>query len=330
MEPKTENNTSLQNARDAVQLCNVAIDTNPVKNIGTLMPGWKIVWNGGQVTDPNYAFVAIDVTGQKYALAIRGSVVPSDVFNQWDVFVDWVLEDLDVALAYWPFASTAMPCISAGAYVAFTSLLLMQDTMGSGQSLADFLITHTAKQGKELIITGHSLGGNMANVYASYYAETLKRKGLPLNNISLFTFAAPAPGNSDFAKDLDAKLPTAYHYQNLNDVVPYFPVAEGLAATGNLYNPHPAASAIKVTFNHKQITLQSAFQLLGELFLLAGYQQPKKNYITFTAKLFPELEKDNIQDWLGQAGFQHQLFNYANYLGVTLPAHAKKPVAQTV
>ncbi|GAA3917938.1 hypothetical protein GO495_20460 [Chitinophaga oryziterrae] len=330
MEPKISNSTPLKNALNAVQLCNVAMDYDPVLDIGKLMPGWKIVWNGGQVTDPNYAFVAVDATGQNYALTIRGSVVTNGIFNDWDTFVDWALEDLDVALAYWPFANTSMPCVSAGAYVAFTSMLLMQDSLGSDQFLIDYLLANTVGKGKQLIITGHSLGGNMANVYASYYVETLKRKGLPSDNISLFTFAAPASGNSDFADDLDAKLPTAWHYQNTNDAVPNFPVAEGLAATGNLYSPKPAASAITVTFEQQQIKLQKVFQLLGELFLLAGYQQPQNNYVTFTANLDPNYENNTIQDWLNQAGQQHQLFNYAGYFGIKLPSLTRKPVIHAV
>lgn len=334
MEPLTSNSPSLKNAQDAVQLCNVAIDFNPVMDIGKLMPGWRIVWNGGQVTDPNYAFVALDPAGQTYALTIRGSVIKNKVFTDWDVFVDWILEDLNVAvLAHWPFASTSNACISAGDYIGFTNILLMQDTLGSGLSLLEYLLANTVGKGKQLTITGHSLGGNLANVFASFYVETLKQKGLPSDNISLFTFAAPASGNGDFASDLDAKLPTAWHYQNTNDAVPNFPTVLGFLADGLLYSPKPAASAITVVFNSRTValnkqslTLQQAFLLMGGLFLKAGYQQPANNYILFTANLNPKYSDNTIQDWLGQAGTQHQLFNYASYLGVKLPPTAK-PVA---
>jgi hypothetical protein len=328
MEPNNGNSTALKNALNAVQLCNVAMDFNPVKDIGRLMPGWKIVWNGGKVSDPNYVFVAVDDTGQNYALVIRGSV--NAIFSDWDVFVDWAVEDLDVAFAYWPFASTSLPCVSAGAYIAFTSMLLMQDTLGSQQFLIDYLLANVVGKGKQLVITGHSLGGNVANVYTSYFVETLKRKGLSTNNISLFTFAAPASGNGDFVKDLDDKLPTAWHYQNTNDAIPNFPVPDGLGDTGNLYSPQPAASLIDVTFQEKQYTLKEVFDLLGIIFLKANYQQPNNNYVKFTAKLDTNFVDNTIQNWLSQAGQQHQLFNYAGYFGLKLPSITGKPVVHAV
>jgi hypothetical protein len=317
--PNVANGDQLANAQIAVQLCAIASATDPVKEIGDLSSGWKIVWNGKQTVDGNYAFVAQNSNGD-YALAIRGSVPLDGTFSNWDVFANWVLEDLDVlTMSHWSFASTPKPLISTGSSIAFANLLFMTDTLGSNQFITDFLLANTVDKGKQLIITGHSLGGNIASVFASYYVEILKKKGLSSSNISLYTFAAPAAGNADFATDLDAKLLTAWHYENANDLVPKFPVFGGIVLTSLLYIPQPAASQINLTYKGHKMSLREAFLLLSGVLLTQGYQQPVNNYTVFNNDLDTSFEDNTVEDWFQQAGTQHQIVNYANYLGVQLP-----------
>ena len=60
----------LTDATNAVNLCNVANAVNaahPTVDTSQLQ-GWKIVWNGQQTTDANYAFIALDPTEEIYAL----------------------------------------------------------------------------------------------------------------------------------------------------------------------------------------------------------------------------------------------------------------------
>ncbi|SHN18479.1 hypothetical protein [Chitinophaga sp. CF418] len=332
--PNTSNSDQLANAQAAVQLCAAASATstsNPINEFGTLMPGWKIVWNGKQTIDCNYAFVAQNSNGD-YALAIRGSVPPFGSYNDWDVFANWVLEDLDVlTMSQWSFASTPKPLISTGASIAFANLLFMTDTLGSNQFITDFLLANTVGNGKQLIITGHSLGGNIASVFTSYYVEILKKKGQSTNNISLYTFAAPAAGNADFATDLDAKLPTAWHYENVNDLVPKFPVFGGIVLTSLMYLPQPEAADINLSYKGHDMSLREAFLLLAGVLLTQGYQQPVNNYTVFNNELDPKFESNTVSAWFGQAGSQHQITNYAKYLGVKLPVSlAKKPLVETV
>jgi len=307
-------------ASNAVLLCFVTYSTNPLNDINTYLPGWKITWNGLQTEDGNYAYVATDPTETEYALAIRGSLPPQDIFDNWDAFANWILEDLDVVTQVsWPYATTANPLISNGANTAFTNLLDMKDTLGSGQSITDYLVDNVIKPGKQLSITGHSLGGNIANVYASYFITTITKENYSAANVSLYTFAAPAPGNGDFANDLDAKLPTAWHYQNANDIVPNFPVSDTVFLTGLLYMPKPAAADITVTYKGHTVSLREAFFLLAGVFLFYGYQQQNNNYTVFNTSLYEQYENNTAQDWFGQAGAQHAVANYAGFLGVILP-----------
>jgi triacylglycerol lipase len=330
--PNTSNSSSQPaNAKIAVQLCAITFAPNPVSDIGGLMPGWKIVWNGTQTLDANYAFIAVDASGQNYVLAIRGSVPPNGIFDDWDVFANWILEDLDVVgQASWPYAGTSQPRVSIGAYLAFTNMLDMKDSLGSGLSISDYLLANNIGSEKQLIITGHSLGGNMANVYASFYVQTLINQKLSSGNVSLYTFAAPAAGNADFATDLDNKLPAAWHYQNANDLVPNFPVFDGIVFTSLLYLPQPLAAEITVTFQGHTVNLNEAFLMLAGAFLVFGYQQPANNYTIFGTALYPDYEDNTVTDWFRQAGSQHMLSNYANYLGVTLPVIPQTPFVQVV
>ncbi|SHN13027.1 lipase family protein [Chitinophaga sp. CF418] len=318
-------------ATTAVLLCFVSYTPDPVNDITTYMPGWKIVWNGVQTEDGNYAFIAVDPTGDNYALAIRGSLPPQDIFDNWDAFANWVLEDLDVITRVkWQYATTADAKVSNGAYTAFTNLENMTDSFGSTLSVTDYLTSNVIGNGKQVTITGHSLGGNIANVYSSYFVSTLTSGNHPSSGVSLYTFAAPAPGNADFANDLDAKLPAAWHYQNANDIVPNFPVADTIFLTGLLYLPSPAASAISITYNDYTVTLREGFFLLYGVFLLYGYQQQQNNYTVFGTNLYDEYLDNTAEDWFGQAGAQHALANYAGFLGVMLPVLPSQPMVQHV
>lgn len=320
---------SLTNAQSAVFLSYVAYSTDASQDISTYLPGWKVVWNGTQTNDGNYAFIAVDPTGETYGLAIRGSLNPEEIFKNWDAFANWILEDLDVITRVnWPYASTPNALIATGTNTAFTNVQTMQDSLGSGLSNTDYLINNVIKAGKQLIITGHSLGANIANVYASYFVTTVTQQQLSTSNISLYTFAAPAAGNADFAKDLDTKLPAAWHYQNSNDIIPNFPVSQTIIKTAFLYQPSPDASAITVSYKGHTVSLREGFILLAGVFLYYGYQQQANNYTTFYTDLDPSYLQNTATDWFSQAGAQHHLNNYGAFLGVNVPKGAS--AAETV
>ncbi|RPD41712.1 lipase family protein [Chitinophaga barathri] len=317
-------------AKTAVLLCAVSYATDPVTQIGTYLNGWTVVWNGAQSDDGNYAFIATDPDNEYYAVAIRGSLPPFEVFKEWAAFANWVLEDLDVITRVnWPYVASGSALISSGANRAFNNILDMTDTLGSGLSIDDYLSQNAVKNNKQVIVTGHSLGGNCANVYASYFVTSLAQAGSTFSNISLFTFAAPSAGDSGFATDLDNKLPDAWHYENDNDIVPKFPVTDTVFLVAWLYITAPSAGAITVTYKGHTISLREAFILLSGILYAYGYQQQSLHYSVFGTQVNPDYVQNTFSDWFQQAGAQHALVNYANDLGQKLPAElaeASSPV----
>src|SRR5579859_3605230 len=178
----------------AAQLAAITYCPDPINSVITNLPGWNVVWSGKVTPDGNYAFIATDPTLQYYVLAIRGSLPVLDLFKSWDDFANWVLEDLDVITRVdWSYSNTSGALISSGANRAFNNLIGMTDTLGSGLNVTDYLIQHAVNANAQIVITGHSLGGNMANVFASFFNWTLTDQGYGNNNINSYvhTFAAP-------------------------------------------------------------------------------------------------------------------------------------------
>ncbi|MEH6305785.1 hypothetical protein RYH73_09025 [Olivibacter sp. CPCC 100613] len=164
----------------------------------------------------------------------------------------------------------------------------------------------------------------MANVYASYFSSTVQQQGYNFDGLSLYTFAAPASGNEDFASDLDNKITDAWHYANNNDIVPKFPVSSAILALAFLFIPSPSAGEITFTYKGLTISLREGLVILSGIFELGAYQQESNNYIPFTNPLDANYANNTMQDWFSQAAAQHAMNVYANYLDVTLTAKLDK------
>lgn len=317
------NTTSATTQQLAVSLCAVTYSTDPQTDIATYLPGWSIVWNGTQTDDGNYAFIALDPTSTIYALAIRGSLPPFEVMDNWAAFANWVLEDLDVVTRIaWPYTQdpSSGALIASGTNRAFTQVQGMVDSMGSTLSIYDYLQQNATGSNNQVLITGHSLGGNVANVYASYFVSQLATDKNSFSNIALVTFAAPAAGNSAFATDLDGKLSDAWHYENENDIVPKCPVAITVALLGFMYIGGPSAGEITCTYDNKTVSLREAFELFAAVLAFYEYTQQNLHYQTFNVATDSAYTQNTLSDFFNQAGYQHEVVHYATNLGVTLPS----------
>lgn len=299
----------------ACTLSEISYCSQPQDSLSKYLPGWTIVWNPASVNG-NYAFVATD--GYNYAIAIRGSVMD---FNR-DALNNWIYQDLHVAVQKkWPYTDSVSGAkISEGTYDGWENLTAMKD-IKTGQSLERFLDS-TTTTATPILITGHSLGGNLATVYASWLYTHFETASKLNEHINVITFAAPAAGNKNFAQDFDKKFPQSVRFENANDIVPKFPVADKIETLGKLYDSIPAAAKIEVGYNSATIPLSSVFDFISiavkGIELVNGfstYTQTNGNGRVINIPLSGKNNSHDISSWFAEAGYHHSIEQYAAFIG---------------
>lgn len=174
---------------------------------------WQVAWGPALNADrSNLLYVAQNSETGQLAVSIRGSD-----FSFW---LNW-LEDL-AAIRLVPY-DQFVPTASKAAQIAFGTAVGLRQVLGmldGTKSLETFLTA--APEGTPILITGHSLGGCLASVLAPCVANWLGSS----SNLSVYTIAAPSPGNEDFADyyntlfTLQSGHSTAFRFFNSLDVVP--------------------------------------------------------------------------------------------------------------
>jgi hypothetical protein len=292
----------------------VAYCPDPQAQLDKFLPGWKIVWNPVAVGG-NYAFVATD--GSAYAIGFRGSLLS---FTE-DAFNNWIYNDLNVAVQdKWTFSKVAKARVSQGSYIAWQNLEKAKDKV-SGKSLWTFLSENITDE-KPLMLTGHSLGGNLAIVYGSYLWSKFNDSGHIKSNINVITFAAPAPGNGSFADDFDSHFPLSERVENTNDIVPKFPCSRKISRLGDLYSPSPSASAISIGYKNVTTNLNTVFSLMSTAMDLLelrsdfyGYTHCNGDGKLISVPLSGKNTTNSAADWFAEAGYQHSMAQYATAIG---------------
>jgi hypothetical protein len=192
----------------------------------TLQGGWQVAW-GPATKGEDLVYVASSTAGQ-YAVVVRGTL-----FDR----IEDLLQDKGVsAQEPLPFTAPSFSgaAISQGALEVWKNVDAMSSSVGPGSgALLGFL--QGLPSGTQLLVTGHSLGGQMATVLAAWFQSTL-------TNVTVLpiTFAAPTAGNPAFATSFDSAFPSAMRYYNSLDVVPRAWTVEGLTSILSLYpgGPH--------------------------------------------------------------------------------------------
>ena len=209
-------------AKDAVRLNQLIYKENTKETLLKYAPEYEVVFHP-QAVDGNYAVVVKKKNTEQYALVIRGSVI--EFSNEG--FQNFFLQDFNIfTMKDWDYTDTVKKAsISRGAYIGFQNLQQLKDVT-TGLSLKEFIGKNIPAEAS-IIVTGHSLGGNLAYPLAGY----LKKEIQPGKRIQLITFGAPAAGNAAFVQDLEEKFPDAERYAIDNDIAPMFP---DLKAIGNI------------------------------------------------------------------------------------------------
>jgi hypothetical protein len=174
---------------------------------------WQVAWGPAVNADrSNLAYAARNRETGQLAVSIRGSD-----FSFW---LNWVQDLAAFTLVpydqFVPSASSTSQ-IARGTAIGLRNVLRMQD---GTKSLETFLTA--APQGTPILITGHSLGGCLASALAPCVANWLGSAA----SISVYTIAAPSPGNAEFADYYNALFTdqsghsTAFRFFNSLDVIP--------------------------------------------------------------------------------------------------------------
>jgi triacylglycerol lipase len=224
---------------------------------------WPLVW--GPVTDDygNLAYVAQSGSNGRYALVIRGTETTFSLATLQNWFYD-----LDVLTqVVWPYFAGNQSCrISNGAFLQASNLT---SASWSGQTLASFL-TQEVPADAALILTGHSLGGNLASVLASWISSL---RGPPARqpdpNTVVYTFAAPSAGDMAFASAFNARFPRSWRYWNSLDVAPR--AWDHLPDFDDIYDGIgiPTPGDVQVVVDAMEVSL-----LASEVWYDSVYEQP--------------------------------------------------------
>ena len=126
-----------------------------------------------------------------------------------------VLTDLNIIQVKMPISNTKeeeYPHVHWGFYNQFQQLEPQLNKV-----LAEY---NSSNNEREIVFSGHSLGGALATIAALKYAEQY-----PELEVNCVTFGSPRVGNPIFAKYFDEYVNDSYRFVNDNDPVPCVPSA---------------------------------------------------------------------------------------------------------
>lgn len=251
----------------------------------------------------------------QYVLAIAGT-------NPCEIW-DWIFEDFivgpQVRWIYGSAPSTAKVSLSA----AF-SLGIVQnarpcaDLPSHGQRVKTYLASQAAGGKIEVVVTGHSLGGEMASTVALWLADTQGPQHIkseqwdPNNNatVSAYTFAGPTAGNAEWAAYFDSRLgDRTCRIWNSMDIVPHAWNINDLKKLPDLY----LSGGITMPQD-----LQDGLEVVELLLAKSGYTQINEAQTPLEGTVNAALT-----NYLTQALYQHTQA-YADLLG--LPPHAANKI----
>jgi triacylglycerol lipase len=311
--PKTPSPPAHNDSITACVLSQIAYTGRPNQYLDSFLPGWKTVCNPVPLNG-NYAFAARNQN--TLAIAIRGSLME---FSE-AAFQNWVYQDMNaLRQTKWEYAASAKEAnISDGAYTGWKNLAAMNDT-ANGNSLWG-CVQAALKEGLPVLVTGHSLGGNLATVFASWLKWKSREDGFTNAEINIITFAAPAAGDAAFAREINLSFPNAQCYINTLDIVPKFPSVKGIKELGNLFENGATAKDIEISYRGISVKMSRLFSYMGDALNLArlfsgfsDYEQPKGKI--FTGKLLHPGAVATIGNWFEEAGYQHGIRQYALSIG---------------
>jgi triacylglycerol lipase len=276
-------------------------------------PEYELVFNPAAVNG-NFAIIAKKKNTNQYGLAIRGTILEFSNAG----FLN-VVQDLNIFnMKNWEYADTIKNAkIASGSYTGLQNILSLRD---SGLTIKEF-IEQKIPAGSTLVVTGHSLGGNLAYPVAGYLIKELsKTKKI---NLQLITFGAPATGNAQFVKDMEEKFPAAERYAIDKDIAPAFPNIDRISDAAKMIGLDSALSTSILNFNGASATTKNLLDI-GKMLLEKTnildennkYVQSEKHFRPLTVSSSSTTGSALSPDVLFSRAYQfHKIDTYAELLG---------------
>lgn len=157
-------------------------------------------------------YIAANAAGD-IVVAFRGS--ETQFFKKSGAWRDWVLTDFDAKPQPWP----RCPSWRGNAVYVHRGIWNAYDAIA--RDLHRAMKTYLKKKytkGVRILVTGHSLGGALAQFAAADLGTWFKG-----SRVEVYTFAAPRVGDRDFGDYLHRHVKGLYQVINRGDPVPYVP-----------------------------------------------------------------------------------------------------------
>lgn len=258
-------------AKEAILLNQLVYKTSLSDTLAKYAPDFEVLYLP-EAVNGNFAFIARKKNTEQYALVIRGSMIEFSNAG----FQNFILQDFNIfTIKKWEYADTVKEAyISDGANTGFQNLLKLRDR-STGFDIKEFM-EQKIPNGASMVITGHSLGGNLAYPLAGYL-----KKQLPAGkkiNLQLITFGAPAAGNAAFVQDMEEKFPEAERYVIDKDIAPAFPDNDGMGEIAKKIG-------LDSVWHIKELSLNT-----GDLLNIAGDLLEETNIVNKTNKYVQSLK----------------------------------------
>jgi hypothetical protein len=162
----------------------------------------------------------------------------------------------------------------------FTSVQVMESLEGLtalDNTTLHEIINNAENSDDLFLVTGHSLGGGIATLYAARLID----RGVKRDNLLVYTFGAPSAGNANFknvffneepyvsSEELAKKL-NLHRVRNMYDFIPYSAYLAfirdslpALVVSGGLANPFPVLAYLSYDFTKSAMTGSWPFQHIG-------------------------------------------------------------------
>lgn len=278
-------------------------------------PGtWQLLWGPQATTDnSNLMFAAAYIdssSGQPFfaAVVVRGT----DTAEATDelALLQQLNQDMNAGLQpKWPYSTPNNPGnarIAQGTLDCLQKKLLPMTDPTTKQTVDNCIAAYVKDNpGMPVVVTGHSLGGCQAAVMATYLASVLPNGTKIVPN----TFAAPTPGNPDFATMYGKNFSWCPRWYNNLDLVPMaYANLEDMKQLWNKCGMPPSKQVLAaITLMEKLVSLVT-YKQAGQDRQLQGtcMPQPPAN-----AKS-PNSQPGGLPyTWLGELQYQH--FAQAGY-----------------